>query len=250
MELTAETFYTRLRRRFFEVLKENDLLAEQVHLRTRALSPEEAIGITERKDFPILTGKDVMVQAECAGAKGQAFTDAPAIFNGTLQQVCELNLSGDSHNRGIFIASLNAVMGSLGRACGTVHCRNSGPELCAPRAAAYIKAHYGNPKIALIGYQPSMLECLSKEFDLRVSDLNPDTVGNTRYGVLVEDGSKDNQDMCRWADLILCTGSTVCNGSIVDFLPYADKILFFGTTIAGAAELMGLRRLCFAEELK
>lgn len=82
-------------------------------LGTRALSPEEAIGITERKDFPILTGKDVMVQAECAGAKGQAFTDAPAIFNGTLQQVYQLDLSGDSQNRGIFIASLNAVMGLL-----------------------------------------------------------------------------------------------------------------------------------------
>ena len=67
MEWTADSFYQELKKRFFKVLKENGLLAEQVHLTTRALSPEEAIGITTRKDFPILTGKDVMVQAECAG---------------------------------------------------------------------------------------------------------------------------------------------------------------------------------------
>ncbi len=248
--LSKENFYSLLKERFFEVLKDNHLLAEQVKLTTRALSPEEAIGITERKDFPILTGKDVMVQAECAGSFGQAFTDAPAVFHGTLKDVCELDFDANPHNRGIFIASLNAVMGALGRAKGTVHCRNDGPERCAPDAAAYIKAHYGAPKIALIGYQPSLLERLSKEFELRVTDLNPDNIGAERYSVLVEDGANPEvwQGMCAWADLILCTGSTICNGSIVNFLPYKDKMLFFGTTLAGAAELMGLKRLCFADK--
>lgn len=250
MDWTAETFYQELRNRFFQVLEDHHLLAEQVQLRTRALSPQEAIGITQRKDFPILTGKDVMVQAECAGAKGQAFTDAPAVFQGTLKQITDLDLRTDSHNRSIFIASLNAVMGSLGLAEGTVHCRNTGPEVCAPRVAAHIRETYGSPRIALIGYQPSLLECLSQQFTLRVSDLNPNNVGQVRYGVPVEDGRTVSSELCQWADLVLCTGSTVCNGSIVEFLPYRDKTLFFGTTIAGAAALMGLRRICFAEQLK
>ena len=66
---------------------------------------------------------------------------------------------------------------------------------------------------------------------------------------LVEDGRVDGVStaVCDWADLVLCTGSTVCNGSIVNFLHLKDKILFYGTTLAGAAALMGLPRICFAD---
>ena len=49
------------------------------------------------------------------------------------------------------------------------------------------------------------------------------------------------------ANLILCTGSTVCNGTIVNYLGLDTEVLFFGTTLAGTAVLMGLKRLCFAE---
>ena len=45
--------------------------------------------------------------------------------------------------------------------------------------------------------------------------------------------------ICQWADLVLCTGSTICNGIIVDFLHLKDKILFYGTTLAGAAKAYG-----------
>lgn len=247
--MTPEGFFEELRRRFFALLQSEGLLNEPVALSTRALSPEEAIGITRRKDFPIITGKDVIVQAECAGSIGQAFTDAPAVFHGTLQEVCALDINGSSHDRGIFIASLNAVMKHLGKCACTVHCRNDGPELCAVDAVAALKERYGKVKIGLIGYQPSLLERLSQEFPLRVVDLNPDNIGKTRYGVMVEDGGDDavRDEVCAWADIVLCTGSTICNGTIVNFLPLGDKVLFFGTTLAGAAELMGLNRLCFAD---
>lgn len=244
-----QEFYEELRKKFLALLEKENLLLEEVSLTTKSLTPEEAIGITERKDFPIIVGKDVMVQAECRGVKGQAFTDAPTVFKGTLQDVCNLDLKSDSHNRGIFIASLNAVMGYIGKCDCTVHCRNEGPELCSHDVLAYVKEHYGNPKVGLIGYQPSMLERLAGELTVRVCDLNPDNVDHERYGVLVEDGGKDAvwKDICNWADLVLCTGSTVCNGTIVNFIPYKDKTLFFGTTLAGAAILMDLPRLCFAD---
>ena len=140
-------------------------------------------------------------------------------------------------------------MKHLGKVECTVHCRNNGPEQCAVDAAGLIEASYGHPRIGLIGYQPSLLERLSGQFPVRVVDLSPVNIGQQRYGVLVEDGRVDGVStaVCDWADLVLCTGSTVCNGSIVNFLHLKDKILFYGTTLAGAAALMGLPRICFAD---
>lgn len=245
----ALSFYSELRSRFMKLLTEEGILGQQVVINTKSLTPEEAIGITKLKDFPIITGKDVMVQAECMGSLGQAFTDAPSAYRGTLEEICSLDLAKDPYSRGLFIAALNAVMKHLGRVECTVHCRNNGPESCALDAARYIAEHYGRPGIALIGYQPAMLEQLAKEYDVRAVDLSPANIGQERFGVLIEDGRIPgaSQSLCRLADLVLCTGSTICNGSIVDFLPFKDKILFYGTTLSGAASLMGLPRLCFAD---
>ena len=244
-------FYAELKRRFEALLSERGLLGEAVSLSARALSPLEAIGSTKRRDYPILTGRDVMVQAECGGCLGQAFTDAPAAFEGTLAEVCALDIENDAHGRGIFIAALNAVMCRLGIVGCTVHCRGDGPELCAPMAAERIRREYGTPRIALIGYQPALLAELSKEFTLRVLDLDPKNIGQLRSGVKVEDGGDEalRKEACAWAGLILCTGSTICNGSIVNFLGY-ENALFYGTSIAGAAALMDLPRLCFTDELQ
>ena len=245
--LTRDNFYPELKRRFLALLEKERLLDEEIRITARALSPEEAIGVTKRRDFPILTGKDVMIQADCLGAAGQAFTDAPADFAGTLRDIARLDLARP-HDRGLFIAALNAVMHALGKCRCTVHCRNDGPELCAADAAEKIAAEWGNPNIALIGYQPALLERLSARFRVRAVDLNPANVGQTRCGVLIEDGSHTQEITHGWADLILSTGSTICNGTIVDFLDQPEKTLFYGTSLAGAAELTGLSRLCFAEK--
>jgi hypothetical protein len=240
-------FYEELKSRFMDLVQSEGILKEEICVSTKVLTAEEAIGNTKRKDFPIITGKDVMIQAECMGSLGQAFTDAPSAFKGNLEEICELDLE-NPHCRSLFVASLNAVMKHLGRTECTVHCKNQGPELCAKEAAAYIHSHYGNPSIALIGYQPALLECLSKDYKVRAVDLNLDHIGQIRFGVRIEDGRKNEitKMLCEEASLVLCTGSTICNGSIVDFLPYKEKALFYGTTLAGAAALMDLPRLCFA----
>ena len=248
--MTAETFYGALQERFSEVLAVEGLSGEKVSVTCRALSPEEAIGRPKRRDFPILAGKDVMIQAQFRDAKGQAFTDAPSDFEGTLDEVVAMDIVHDSHSRSLFIAVLNAVMGYLGRCCGTVHCRTEGPELCAGDMKAYLLAHYPKDvRIALIGYQPALLEMLhSSGFSVRVLDLNPANIGQVRCGVTVEDGKKDYDEVVHhFAELVLCTGSTVCNGTIVDYLELEKEVLFFGTTISGTAPLMGLKRVCFAQ---
>jgi uncharacterized protein (DUF4213/DUF364 family) len=108
-----------------------------------------------------------------------------------------------------------------------------------------VRKHYSGKNIALIGYQPSILEALSKEFTVRVLDLSPKNVGQVRYGVKVEDGINDfNEVVHQWADVLFCTGSTLCNGTIVNFIDIGKDVVFFGITVAGAAHLMGWPRLC------
>ncbi len=249
--MTKQELYDLLKQNFSEILKENDLGQEEVSIRCRALSPEEAIGITKRKDFPIISGKDIMVQAEYRDGKGQAFTDAPADFSGTLADVAAMDISDDAHARGIFIASMNAMMNALGKCVGTVHCRTEGPELCAKEMECFLQKEYPTiQKIGLVGYQPALLEMLAKsKYEVRVLDLNPANVGEERYGVLVEDGATAKHDVTEWADLILCTGSTLCNGTIVDYLGLDTEVVFFGITIAGAQEFLGIKRVCFADHL-
>ncbi len=243
--MTKRELYGKLREGFYKIISERGIELDTIHIISRALSPEEAIGITKRKDYPILTGRESMLQAEYRGAKGQAFTDAPSVFHGTLKGILELDLLDDPHARGLFIASMNAVMKKFGMIESTVHCRGEDPETCAMEMKSVIRERYGNPKVMLVGYQPALLDVLSKTFDLRVLDLDPDNIGQVRYGVRVKDGAEDYRGAVGWADLILCTGSTLSNGSIVDYIDIGKEVVFFGTTVSGAAEILGLKRLCF-----
>lgn len=247
--MTQESLYTLLRERFDAVLREAGIENEPIGVVCRTLTPEEAIGHTVRKDFPIITGKDVMIEATFRSVRGQAFTDAPTTFSGSLGDVLKMDIVHNPHDRGIFIAVLNAVMGSLNRCTGTVHCRTDGPEQCAKDMLGYLRAHAPNARhIALIGYQPALLNMLAEsEYDVRVLDLNPANVGQVRYGVTVEHGQTAKEDAIAWADLILCTGSTLCNGTITDYIGIRPEVLFFGITLAGSADLLGLKRVCFAD---
>ena len=242
--MTKKELYKKLTEGFRRIVAQRGIESDTIHIVSRALSPEEAIGVTERQDYPILSGREIMLQAEYMGEKGQAFTDAPSVFHGTLAEILTLDLEEDPHARGLFIASMNAVMKKFGLAENTVHCRGDGPENCAKEMKDVIRAQYNNPKILLVGYQPALLDVLSKAFDLRVLDLDPQNIGAVRYGVRVENGTEDYDDATGWADLILCTGSTLSNGSIADYIGIGKEVVFFGTTVSGAAKILGLKRLC------
>lgn len=237
--------YDVLKNRLQQIILENGLSGEEITISSKTLSAEEAIGITKRKDFPILTGKEIMLEARFRGSVGQAFTDSPTVFNGSLSDIMALDAENDAYAKGLLVAALNAVMRYLDLVKGTIHCKNQDLELCAPQFIERIKEQYGNPKITLVGFQPALLDRLSKVFPLRVLDLNPDHIGSVKYGILVEDGMKAYRDAVDWADLVLCTGSTICNGSVVNFIDIGKPVIFYGTTIAGAAEILGLKRLCF-----
>ena len=188
-----EELYRILKDKFRDIAREHQLFEKEIVVRCRSLTPEEAIGKTERTDFPILTGKDIMIQAEFDGGIGQAFTCAPASFSGNLEEILDFDILGNIHDRGIFIAALNAVTRRYGLCDRSIHCKNDGPEICSKKAMEYLTETYGKDvRIAQIGYQPALLEGLSKTFDqVRVLDLDPANVGNTRFGIYVLDGVKD-----------------------------------------------------------
>lgn len=236
------TFYEELLVKFKDIVEENNLLNEKVEVSGRVLKPEEAIGNPERQDFPILKGKEKLMQAQFKGEKGQAFTDMPGNFSGTIAEIIKRPLE-TNHDKATLVSTINAVCKYLDISEKTVHCKDDEPEECSKQLVDYVKENYGSPKIALIGYQPSMLEALSKDFQIRIVDLAEENLGKEKFGVIVEDGRTNTPDVLEWCDIIIATGSTIANGTITNFITKKPAI-FFGTTIAGAAALMNLHRFC------
>lgn len=217
------------------------ILDENITVTAAPLSVKEAIGTPEGDDFPIQKGKEKLMEANFHGARGQAFTDHYGNYSGTLRQIASLPRD-DNFHRAVFVSTLNAVSRSLGRTGNTVHCRDAGPGECAKGVFRYIDDYYGKGRITIIGFQPALAQAVSAETDVRLVDLDPDNVGRTKRGVLVE-GGEATADAIEWADMLLVTGTTLANASIDLFLT-GKPVLFYGTTIAGAASLMGWNRYC------
>jgi len=223
-------------------VKREGLEGGWISIKAQPLSPLEAIGRPQEGDYPLLKGKERLMEATFGGAKGQAYTDLWGDYEGTLQGVLDLPLS-DNFQRAVFVATLNAVLAALGRVEGTVHCRDEGPRRCAEELERHVRASYGEPRIALIGLQPRMAEVLSRSFPLRIVDLDPDNLGKDFGGAKVE-GPEGEEDALRECDLALVTGTVLTNGTIDGILPHLSKVLFYGVTVAGASHLMGWPRFC------
>jgi uncharacterized protein (DUF4213/DUF364 family) len=224
---------------------------EAVRVNIGTLSVKQAIGSPNRQDFPLLQGKEVMIEAKFRESCGQAFTDRPSDFKGTLNEVLKLPLDNNS-NRAVFIATLNAVAADMKMTSGTRHCRDDEPEECAPQIAQTILDKYGRVKVGLIGLQPAILENLAATLgkdNVRCTDLNPDNIGATKYGVEIRDGRTETEKLIKWCDLALVTSSTIVNNSFDAIRERATRegkrLVIFGVTGAGAAALAGLERLCF-----
>lgn len=222
-----------------------NLMDETIAVTAGPLTVEEAIGRPQQTDFPIQKGKEKLMQAHFRSERGQAFTDHYGTFSGTLQQVAALPLNSNFH-RAVFVSTLNAVMRWQQRASNTIHCKDCGPQECAAELPEFIRRNYGTPRITLIGMQPAMASAITSALmPLRIVDLDPDNIGQTRYNVQIE-GAETSAEALEWADLLLITGTTLANDSIGELMTQANRkpVLFYGTTIAGAAQLMGWQRYC------
>ncbi|MGE5587995.1 MAG: Rossmann-like domain-containing protein [Clostridia bacterium] len=263
-----------------ELIRSHDLAADEVQVVTaRPLAPEEAIGSPTRRDFPLLKGKEVMIQARFRDSSGQAFTDMPAPFQGRLADVIALPLRSN-YERAVFVATCNAVMRHLSLVDHTIHCRDNEPEECARllrehvnrlimgytgcgaragsgRATAawhsYERAERASgqkpvpPRVAVIGLQPAIVNALAGAgcFQVRATDMDPTNIGTIRQGVTIESADR-NADVIAWADLVLSTGTVLANGTVEGLLAVLSgkPIIFYGVTAAGPAHLLGYQRFC------
>jgi len=226
----------------FGIWQLQGILDENIQVKARTLSTEEAIGNPEGNDFPLQRGKERLMEANFKGSKGQAFTDRFGDFSARLGDIAKMDLD-NNFRRAIFVSALNAVQRNIGQTQGTIHCKDEGPAICAPKLADHIDENYGKVRLALIGYQPTMIKALSKRFDMRIVDLDPDNIGAVKCGITIE-GPHQTGDVLKNVDLAVVTGSTIVNDTIDNFLFENKPTLFFGTTVAAAADLMGWSRFC------
>lgn len=240
---TRSVFFENLRQELDRLADELQLKKVPVSVRASALSPQDALGATKRKDFVLLQGKERLLQAEILGCKGQSFTSAQGDFEGTLEDVLAMQLDND-FQRAVYVASINAVACYAGKAVNTIHCRDKGPELCARQVVAYFKENFGQPSILMVGYQPALAEALNPAFNLVVLDLDPDNIGKVKNGVLINDGAAGLSEGLAACDVIFATGSTICNNTVDAFYQSGRPLVFYGTTAAGAAALLDLPRYC------
>lgn len=249
--MAVRTTIHQAKEKFQKIIAKHRLGNEPVEVTIGTLNAKQAIGNPARKDFPLMEGREVMIEARFRDSLGQAFTDKPHVFKGSLNDVLSVKLNTNDE-RAIFDATLNAVMAHLGMVTGVIHCHDEEPEKCAAEMAQHLLDKFGKVMVGLIGFQPAILENLVKVFkaeNVRCTDLNPKNVGSQKYGAEVWDGRTDTERLIGWCDILLATSSTIVNGTYDGIKANADakgkKLIIFGVTGAGVSALLGLERLCF-----
>jgi len=231
-----------LRENLARIVQQNNLGPEEIIVRAFPLSLEEAIGNPEDRDYPLITGRERLMQAEFKNSLGQAFTDMYGDFNGRLSDIMEMDLT-NNFRRALFISSLNAITKHLGLITKTIHCKNEEPRECSYELVKYVEKNYGHPKIAFIGFQPRMVEALSSRFELKITDMDEDNIGTEKFGTII--CSPENiREHLNWCDIALVTGSTIVNNTIDQF-SVSKPVVYYGITISGVAKLLGLNHFCY-----
>jgi len=235
----STTIYDTLRNALEEKVISHNLVNEFINIKCKALSAREAIGSPEHNDYPIIKGKEVMVEADFLQAKGQGFTDAFENRAYRIKDLISMDLS-TNRKRASFIAGLNAVYRYLGLTDKTIHCKDSEPVLCAKRLPDIIPE---NSKVLLIGHQPRFLEILASYYHVRAVDLDDDNIGKQFFDITIEP-EKNTPDAINWCDMIFATGSTIVNNTISNFINADKPAVFYGVTISAPAKILNLTTFC------
>ena len=223
-----------------KIIAEKSLGNEMVSVSARPLTPEEAIGNPVHNDYPLLKGKERMMQAVFQDTKGHAFSDHTGNFTGSLAQV--LNFSMDSNfHRALLVATANAVLRRMSIISKSCHCKDHDPVICASHLIDALSP-FSPRRVGMIGDQPRLLEAVAGNFEVRICDRDPEKIGTIQSGILIED-AEVYRDIKKWADLLLVTGTTLINDTIDNFAGDVP-IVYYGITITGAAKLLNFNHFC------
>jgi len=227
-----------IRRKLDRILSLFGMGSMEVHLSVK----NPSLSTDEIEDYPLIKGREMLLRATLAdGTMGECFTDKPMNFEGALEDLLEIGTLPS------LIAVLNAIMRHRGLIEKTIHCTGDKPRECSRLLCDYLRI-IEPEKIGLIGFQPAFIKSLKETFDgdIICTDLNPENVNKTKYGVKILDGRKYNERVMEKADIILVTGSTIANGTFDEIMEMGanKRLIFYGTTIAGIAALKGVERFC------
>lgn len=237
------------RKRLIETIDKLNIYDREIAIACKTLTPEEAIGNPLHDDYPIQLGKERIIEADFMGKKGQAFSDSYFNYSGKVNDILALNL-GTTARRAIFISSLNAILAGLEKIPESIHCKDDDLMKCADHFLNFVRNQsLKTDNVLLVGLQPRLLEMLAKLKNVRVCDLNPDNIGTSKYGVVI-DGPDRFSENAEWAGAIFATGSTVVNGTIDDIIKADRNTFFYGVTITGVAHLLGLKQFCYITEAR
>jgi hypothetical protein len=248
-----DKFYKECKKWVEEKIGEN-LISRDEKITARPLFPGEAIGEGEaarRHDYPLRKGKEYLLEARFRQSRGQAFTDEPKSWQGTVESFLGLD-TGENEERAIFVAAFNAITGDLGVVTNTVHCRNESMEECAQKMARHLSERLDEDgKILIVGYQPAFIEAVSKMLGgerVRVVDLDKENIGRIVHGITIADGETDIETMVKDVSFGVVTGSSFVNATYSEvertFQKFNVPFLVFGTSGAAPAVFRGVERWC------
>jgi uncharacterized protein (DUF4213/DUF364 family) len=228
-----------LKKALEEKIISHDLADQSIDITCKALSARQAIGTPDHNDYPIIKGKEVMVEADFLNARGQSFTDEFENRAYRVKDLLSMDLS-TNRERASFIAGLNAVYRHLGLVDKTIHCKDKEPLLCAKKLPDIISK---DSKVLLVGHQPRFLEKLASYCQVRAVDLDDDNIGKEFSNIAIEP-EEHTKDAINWCDMIFATGSTIVNNSISNFIDAGKPAVFYGVTISAPAIILNLATFC------
>lgn len=216
-----------------------ELLGEDIHIRG-SRQPEETLMPAGNVPCPA-SRPEYCTFANFKGAKGEAYSETPADFYGTVEEAISLPCGKGIDAR--VLAAINAVMTHL----GLIGTGEFSEEPAAHRAYAEkiyneVTEKYGKSNIILVGYDGYIVQRFMEEpLDFWTMDRNPDNVTKDRFDHVIVNSGKPNRDACiEWGKILIVTGSTLCNGTIIPYLECGKDVKFYGITFAGAAKLLDL----------
>lgn len=199
------------------------------------------------EEYPIVRGKEVMMECTFRNSKAQVFTARPYNGEAPLSKILNSRLRSIPE-RSMFYCALNAVMKEFGLLRGTIHCRGNTPIYCGRMLLQRILSEYGDVPTLLIGYQPAFADALARHLSkVYITDMDPEDIGKCVGGVYVQDHYM-NEELIKNVDLVVVTGSSIVNSTFWNILnwskSYGKELIVYGVSGAGVAEILRLKRHC------
>ena len=235
--MTIKELYDQIISGFSALKGAEDLLDKEVSV-TGSSEPERTL-LPDNEPPSTVARPEYCVTAELLGVKGEAYTETPSDFCGTLKEALAIPPT-EKGISAVTIAALNAAMSYLDQASGTFPDGEEERVRYADALCRYVKEEFGTDHIILVGYDGYLVKRFVDEgFHFWTMDNDPANITQDRFHhVVVNNAKKNRESSVVWGKYFIVTGSTLCNGTILHYLNSNKELLFYGITCAGAATLL------------